>query len=82
MRSATTLGCAIASLLLGGGVTANTRFRQEMIRFAERHGLALVLPAPQFCIDNGAMIAGLGFQLFEAGRTSGLDLQAVPTTSA
>jgi N6-L-threonylcarbamoyladenine synthase len=68
-------------VLAGGGVTANSRLRRELAEFAARHRLTLRLPAMEFCVDNAAMIAGLGFELLQAGKVSGLDLQALPTTS-
>jgi N6-L-threonylcarbamoyladenine synthase len=70
------------ALLAGGGVTANSRLRRELAGFATGHSLTLRLPAMRYCVDNAAMIAGLGFHLLAAGRSSGLDLRAVPTTSA
>jgi N6-L-threonylcarbamoyladenine synthase len=69
------------SLLVGGGVIANSRLRAELRRFAADRSLALSLPAMGYCVDNAAMIAGLGHELLRAGRVSGLDLKAVPTTS-
>jgi N6-L-threonylcarbamoyladenine synthase len=69
------------SLLAGGGVTANTRLRRELTEFAAKKGLELRLPSMEYCVDNAAMIAGLGYELLVAGRTSGLDLQASPTTA-
>jgi N6-L-threonylcarbamoyladenine synthase len=73
---------ACRALLAGGGVTANTRLRAELGAFAAKHDLELRLPAMPYCVDNAAMIAGLGYHLLAAGRASGLDLQAVPTTAA
>ena len=69
------------SLLVGGGVSANSRLRTELPPLCERHGLALRLPPMQWCVDNAAMIAGLAHHLLAAGRTAGLDLAAVPTTA-
>lgn len=71
----------IRSLLVGGGVTANSRLRRDLASFADARHLNLRLPAPRSCVDNAAMIAGLGTRLARAGRTSGLDLRAVPTTA-
>jgi N6-L-threonylcarbamoyladenine synthase len=70
------------AVLTGGGVTANSRLRRELVAFAQAHGLELRLPAIEFCLDNAAMVAGLGHYLLAAGRTSGLDLAAMPTTAA
>jgi N6-L-threonylcarbamoyladenine synthase len=69
------------ALLAGGGVIANSRLRRELSELAAERGLPLVIPAPALCVDNAAMIAGLGFHMLRAGRVSGLDLQAVPTTA-
>lgn len=68
------------ALLAGGGVTANTRLRRELRDFAARRGVRLVLPPMDLCVDNAAMIAGLGFHLLRAGRRSDLRLAAEPTT--
>ena len=70
------------TLLVGGGVTANSRLRRELTDFARTHGhMSLRLPAPRLCVDNAAMIAGIGYPLLRAGRTSDLNLAAVPTTA-
>lgn len=69
------------AILVGGGVTANSRLRRELGDFATKHGLELRLPAMAYCVDNAAMIAGLGYELLRAGRVSGLDLAAEPTTA-
>jgi len=70
-----------ASLLCGGGVTANSRLRRELTDFAARRSLSLHLPAMEFCVDNAAMIAGLAFPLLRAGVRSDLTLAPVPTTA-
>lgn len=69
------------TLLTGGGVTANSRLRRELEAFATARGLELRLPALGYCVDNAAMIAGLGTKLLEAGREADLSLGAMPTTS-
>lgn len=70
----------VHSLVVGGGVSANSRLRAELETFARERGVRLHLPAMEHCVDNAAMIAGLGGVLFEAGHQDGLDLAAVPTT--
>jgi N6-L-threonylcarbamoyladenine synthase len=75
-------GADYRSLMTGGGVTANTRLRRELSELAGKRGLRLLLPAPRFCLDNAAMIAGLAHHHLLAGETSGLDVQAEPTTVA
>ncbi len=69
------------ALLVGGGVSANSRLRRELAEFSAARGIELFLPARRYCVDNAAMIAGLAFPLLDAGRDAGLDLRAVPTTA-
>ncbi|MEX2219789.1 MAG: hypothetical protein WD749_13640, partial [Phycisphaerales bacterium] len=69
------------SLLAGGGVVSNSLLRRELATFAARHGLGLRLPPPELCVDNAAMIAGLGYHLLVAGRAADLTLRAVPTSA-
>lgn len=58
----------VPRLLLGGGVVANARLRQEALRRASEAGVELRIPRFSLCTDNGAMIAALGSQLIMAGR--------------
>ena len=70
------------SLLVGGGVSANSRLRRELAAFAQERRLALGLPAPAFCLDNAAMIAALAHHRLRAGETDDLALSATPTLGA
>lgn len=72
-------GCR--TLIVGGGVSANTLVRAEMQRFARDHGLELIIPEMGYCVDNAAMIAGLGDKLYQHGQRDDLTLSAVPTTA-
>jgi N6-L-threonylcarbamoyladenine synthase len=74
-------GVAYRSLLCGGGVTANSRLRRELLGFEKSHGLVVRLPAMRYCMDNAAMIGGLGEQLLRSGRRDDMSLQATPTIS-
>ncbi|TRZ94121.1 tRNA (adenosine(37)-N6)-threonylcarbamoyltransferase complex transferase subunit TsaD [bacterium] len=63
-------------LVLGGGVAANSRLREKFkTRFAEK-GMKVYFPAREFCLDNAAMIAGLGFRLYKEGFRADLKLGA------
>ncbi|MFO0855859.1 MAG: tRNA (adenosine(37)-N6)-threonylcarbamoyltransferase complex transferase subunit TsaD [Phycisphaerales bacterium] len=81
LEQAQTRGVTYRSLLTGGGVTANSRLRGELTALGTKHGLRVLLPAMELCMDNAAMIAGLGAELVASGKVSDFDLQAVPTAS-
>jgi len=68
-------------LAVGGGVACNTRLREKMAARAAKEGVTCYFPPPAFCTDNAAMIAGLGYHQFKAGRISDLYLDAVATKS-
>jgi tRNA N6-adenosine threonylcarbamoyltransferase len=72
-------GCK--TVIVGGGVSANSLVRTEMARVCQEHGLELIIPELAHCVDNAAMIAGLGNRLFESGHRDDLLLSAVPTTA-
>ncbi|MBK7406294.1 MAG: tRNA (adenosine(37)-N6)-threonylcarbamoyltransferase complex transferase subunit TsaD [Phycisphaerales bacterium] len=74
-------GAPCASLVTGGGVTANSLLRRELARVAVERRLPLILPPHELCVDNAAMIAGLGYELLRAGRVADLSLAPVPTTA-
>ena len=69
------------SLIVGGGVSANSRLRRELQTLAERRGVRLWIPTLGLCVDNAAMIAGLGGEMLSRGVVSDLSLQPVPTTA-
>ena len=51
------------TLLVGGGVAANSALRERMMTEALKEGIDVHFPAMPFCLDNAAMIAGLGYRL-------------------
>jgi N6-L-threonylcarbamoyladenine synthase len=58
----------IMSLVIAGGVAANSRLRVVAERRAEKAGIELRIPNPALCTDNGAMVAALGSLMVSAGR--------------
>ncbi len=58
----------IPRLLLGGGVIANRRLREEALTRASAAGVTVRIPPLSLCTDNGAMIAALASELIVAGR--------------
>jgi N6-L-threonylcarbamoyladenine synthase len=68
----------VAAVALGGGVAANRALRATLEARLEREGLALTVPPPAWCTDNGAMIgAAAGFR-FVAGDRADAALEAIP----
>jgi len=67
-----------ASLLLTGGVAANSLLRREAARAAEELGLPLFAPPISLSTDNAAMIAAAGEVAFRRGVRGGWDLNAEP----
>jgi N6-L-threonylcarbamoyladenine synthase len=66
-------------VVLGGGVAANRVLRDRLADGARRAGIALVVPRPALCTDNGAMIGAAGARRWKAGTRAGLDLDARPS---
>ncbi len=74
-RLGSRFGC---TLLTGGGVTANSLLRSRLLEWGGRRGVEVRLPPMSLCMDNAAMIAGLGTALHSGGQRDGMDLQADP----
>ncbi|MET0741023.1 MAG: tRNA (adenosine(37)-N6)-threonylcarbamoyltransferase complex transferase subunit TsaD [Candidatus Nanopelagicales bacterium] len=68
---------AVDTLLIGGGVAANSRLRVVAEARCAAAGISLRVPRPGLCTDNGAMVAALGAEMVRRRRTpSDLDLPA------
>ena len=65
-------------LVIAGGVSANKQLRQRLAELMEKLGGEVFYPAPQFCTDNGAMIAYAGFLRLKAGEQTGLAVEVRP----
>jgi len=66
----------IKTLVVGGGVSANSRFRDKVNKAALYRKFKLYFPVLSLCSDNAAMVAGLGFQLYKKGIRTSLDITA------
>jgi N6-L-threonylcarbamoyladenine synthase len=66
------------TVLLGGGVVANTRLRQRMTEAGNAEGLRVLYPSLGLCTDNAAMIATVGAARLVRGERSSLDIAADP----
>lgn len=67
------------TLILGGGVASNCALRAAIADLADSLHCTLRLPELRFCVDNAAMVAGLGYHYLRAGRIADLDLTANAT---
>ena len=68
----------VDTVLLGGGVVANTRLRERMAEDGAAAGLRVLAPPPDLCTDNAAMIAAVGAARLARGERSMLDIAADP----
>lgn len=68
-----------ASLLLAGGVAANSGLRQALAQRAKLLGVPLAVPPLKYCTDNAAMIGAAAWPLFIQGRLDSFDLNADPS---
>jgi N6-L-threonylcarbamoyladenine synthase len=66
------------TLVLGGGVAANSRLRAAVAAAAEASGRRAFLPPAALCTDNGAMIAAAGWWRLQADGPTPLDDGADP----
>lgn len=64
-RAVESSGCR--RLVMAGGVSANRLLRERLHAWADPLGIGIFYPQPQFCTDNGAMIAYAGFERFRMG---------------
>ncbi len=73
----------VGTVLLGGGVAANSRVRSLLDERCTAAGLELRVPPISLCTDNGAMVAALAAQVLrDGGAPSAMDLGADPGLAA
>ena len=58
----------LKTLVMAGGVSANRRLREKLQQALGDRGVRVFYPAPQYCTDNGAMIAFAGACRLRAGE--------------
>jgi N6-L-threonylcarbamoyladenine synthase len=68
----------VETVLLGGGVVANSRLRERMADAGAGAGLRVLYPPLDLCTDNAAMIAVVGSARLARGERSSLDIAADP----
>ncbi len=74
MAAADRLG--VDTVVVGGGVAANSMLRARLAERCASAGLRLYLPSMVYCTDNAAMVAALGCRLMSLGYSDGLELSA------
>lgn len=75
-RALTQLG--MKRLVVAGGVSANAHLRRKLSALADSMGGEVFYPRPEFCTDNGAMIAYAGMQHLKKGENQGLGVKVFP----
>jgi tRNA N6-adenosine threonylcarbamoyltransferase len=76
---AAALDKGVRMIVLGGGVVANSRLRKLMSERAAAEGIELLIPAPELCTDNAAMIACAGYYRLVRGESTDLSVGAYPS---
>lgn len=65
-------------LVIAGGVSANRYLRERLQQELKKLGGEVFYPRPEFCTDNGAMIAYAGCQRLMAGQRDGEEIVVYP----
>ena len=68
----------LSRMVVAGGVSANTTIRSSLTKMAQKEKAEIFFPRPEFCTDNGAMIAYAGCQRLLAGQRESLKIIAKP----
>jgi N6-L-threonylcarbamoyladenine synthase len=71
----------LQTLVIAGGVGANIRLRERLGDLMKNEGGRVCYPRPEFCTDNGAMIAYAGYRRLQAGQHESLSIKAMPRWS-
>jgi len=70
------------ALAVGGGVSLNSRLREQLTAVAEQAGVPILLAQPRYCGDNAAMIAGLAGAGGGVTGAAAMQLDVVPSLAA
>ena len=68
----------VHTVLLGGGVVANTRLRERIQAASGEAGIRVLFPSMPLCTDNAAMIACAGASRLERGERTSFEVGADP----
>lgn len=64
----------VNQVAIAGGVSANSRLRDELARIGQKHGWHVFLPPIQFCTDNAAMVGIAGYYKYLRGEFADISL--------
>ena len=78
-RSTPAASSPATSMVLAGGVAANSELRRRFVEAAERIGTPHFLPSRSMCTDNAAMIAAAGWQQLKLQGSSPLNTPVTPS---
>ncbi len=70
--------CGLNTMIAAGGVSANRQLREGLQQMMMERGGRVYFPRPEFCTDNGAMIAYAGYLRLKAGHSESLAFAAHP----
>jgi N6-L-threonylcarbamoyladenine synthase len=68
----------VDKIAIAGGVASNSCLRETMMLRGEKEGIKVLFPQPILCTDNAAMIGSAAYFEFINGRSSSLNLNAIP----
>ena len=68
----------VRTVMMVGGVASNKRLRLKMRKRLDEEGIHLVVPSPELCTDNAAMIGCAAYYKMRSGKFADLFLNAVP----
>lgn len=70
------------TLVMAGGVAANSHLRRAVGAVCEKHGVKFIVPSIGLCGDNAAMVAAEGYHMYTQGMTADLSLNAYASDEA
>ena len=68
----------VKDVVVGGGVSANSRLRSLLVEEAKPYGIRVGFPPLSLTMDNAAMIARRGYELYHKGKRSDFKISARP----
>jgi len=69
----------VRDIAVAGGVAANRELRNRLAKLAAEQKLRLSIPKFEYCTDNGAMVAMVGYLKLVEGQVSNLEITAEPS---